>query len=205
MKFFVREHIVLNKMRSILILVLFFIAKSSFTQTTFYEQLSDAALNLTHQKVSYDPQYFVIDYPNGDIPADRGVCTDVVIRAYRQLEIDLQKEIHEDMTAHFSLYPQSWGLAKTDKNIDHRRVPNMMTFFSRKGEDLPVSDYSGDYLPGDLVCWNLGGGITHIGIVVNKKSADGKRYMIVHNIGAGQVLADCLFAYQIIGHYRYEK
>jgi uncharacterized protein len=192
-------------MRSLLILVLFFITQSSFTQTAFYEHLSDAALNLTHQKVRYDPQYFVIDYPNGDIPADRGVCTDVIIRAYRQLGIDLQKEIHEDMTAHFSLYPKNWGLTKTDKNIDHRRVPNMMTFFSRNGEVLPVSQKSGDYLPGDLVCWNLGGGITHIGIVVNKKSADGERYMIVHNIGAGQVLADCLFAYQIIGHYRYEK
>ena len=103
----------------------------------------------------------------------------------------------------FSAYPKNWGLTRTDKNIDHRRVPNMMTFFSRKGKILPITASAGDYQPGDLVCWNLGGGITHIGIVVNRKSRDESRYLIVHNIGGGQVLADCLFEFKIIGHYRY--
>ena len=146
-----------------------------------------------------------IKYPNGDVPSDRGVCTDVVIRAYRNLGIDLQKEVHEDMKENFSAYPKNWGLKTTDKNIDHRRVPNLMKFFERHNAKLSITDNSIDYKPGDLVCWNLGGAITHIGIVVDKKSNDGKRNLIVHNIGGGQVLADCLFEYKIIGHYRYSK
>lgn len=165
--------------------------------------LSDCALELTKQKVNYNPAYFSIAYPNGDIPADKGVCTDVVIRAYRLKGIDLQKEVHEDMKANFKLYPTIWGLKTTDKNIDHRRVPNLMTFFDRKGHKLAISKQTKDYLPNDIVCWNLGGAITHIGVVINKKSADGKRYLIVHNIGAGQVIEDCLFNFEIIGHYRY--
>ena len=176
-----------------------------FAQNNFYHQLSNAALDLTHQQVSYDPTYFVIKYPNGDVPANKGVCTDVVIRAYRKMGIDLQKEVHEDMISHFTLYPKKWGLKKTDTNIDHRRVWNLMKFFSRKGSSLAVSNQGNDYQEGDVVCWDLGGGITHIGVVVDKKSADGKRPLIVHNIGAGQVLADCLFSYKIIGHYRYKK
>ena len=172
-------------------------------QSTFFEKLSAAALALTKQRVVYDPSYFRIDYPNGDVRADRGVCTDVVIRAYRKLGIDLQQKIHEDMKAHFNEYPKNWGLSTTDKNIDHRRVPNLMVFFERHGQVKPMSRAPNVYLPGDIVCWNLGGGITHIGIVVDKKSSDNLRYMIVHNIGAGQVLADCLFEYKIIGHYRY--
>lgn len=168
-------------------------------------RLSDAALELTRQSVMYDPSYFSIDYPNGDIPAGKGVCADVIIRAYRKLGIDLQKEVHEDMLAHFSKYPKLWGLSKPDKNIDHRRVPNLMVFFSRKGLVKPITDNPADYQPGDIVCWNLGGTVTHIGIVVNRKSADGKRFLIVHNIGGGQVLADCLFQYKIIGHYQYGK
>jgi len=174
-------------------------------QISFYTKLSDAALELTKQKVIYDPAYFKIEYPNGDIPADKGVCTDVVIRAYRKLGIDLQKEVHEDMKANFGLYPQKWGLTRPDKNIDHRRVPNLMFFFTRKGEVKPITNKSEIYLPGDIVCWDLGGGITHIGIVVNRKSADGLRNLIVHNIGGGQVLADCLFGYKVIGHYTYAK
>ena len=129
----------------------------------------------------------------------------MVIRAYRKLGIDLQREVHEDMVAHFSLYPKKWGLKAPDKNIDHRRVPNLMTFFTRYGKTKTISTETKDYRPGDIVCWDLGGGITHIGLVVNNKSADGTRYMIVHNIGGGQVLADCLFDYKIIGHYTYEK
>jgi uncharacterized protein YijF (DUF1287 family) len=121
------------------------------------------------------------------------------------MSIDLQKEVHEDMKAHFDKYPRKWGLSRPDKNIDHRRVPNLMTFFKRYGTEKKISTDAGDYLPGDIVCWNLGGSITHIGIVAGKKSTDGKRYLIVHNIGNGQVCEDCLFRFTIIGHYRYAK
>jgi uncharacterized protein YijF (DUF1287 family) len=166
-------------------------------------RLSAAALTLIDDNVAYDPAYFSIPYPNGDVPAGKGVCTDVVIRSYRQLGIDLQKEVHLDMLAHFNLYPKKWGLKKTDTNIDHRRVPNLMTFFSRKGQQKPMSNMAKDYAPGDIVCWNLPGNLTHIGIVVEQKSADKQRYLIVHNIGNGQELSDCLFSYTIIGHYTY--
>ena len=166
--------------------------------------LSESALELTKQQVTYDPSYFSIDYPNGDIPSDKGVCTDVVIRAYRKIGIDLQKEVHEDMKANFSSYPKIWGLKTTDKKIDHRRVPNLMFFFKRQGAEKLISDHPSDYQPGDIVCWNLGGAVTHIGIVVHRKSRDGKRNLIVHNIGGGQVLEDCLFDFKIIGHYRYK-
>ena len=156
--------------------------------------MSDCALDLTEQNVIYDPSYFSIDYPNGDIPSDKGVCTDVVIRAFRKIGIDLQKEVHEDMKTNFSSYPKIWGLKSTDKNIDHRRVPNLMTYFKRKGAEKPISDKAKDYLPGDIVCWNLGGAITHIGVVSDVKSMDEKRYEIVHNIGGGQVMEDKLFS-----------
>ena len=170
---------------------------------TFEKKLSDAARSLTAQQVTYDPSYFSIPYPNGDIPAGKGVCTDVVIRAYRKLGTDLQKEVHEDMIANFHLYPKIWGLTRTDKNIDHRRVPNLMTFFSRHGKEKTISRNPEDYVPGDIVCWNLGGAITHIGIVVDEKSSDGKRFQVIHKIGSGQVLEDMLFDYKIIGHYSY--
>lgn len=172
---------------------------------SFALKIAAAALRLTENKVTYDPSYFAIPYPNGDVPPDRGVCTDVVIRTYRQVGIDLQKEVHEDMKAHFSAYPKHWGLKKTDPNIDHRRVPNLMTFFARHGQSKKISRDGRDYLPGDLVTWNLGGGLTHIGIVVHQKSTDRQRYLIVHNIGGGQVVADCLFEYEITGHYVYKK
>ena len=180
-------------------------ASSAIGQTSFRDRLADSAFVLTEQKVEYDPAYFQIGYPNGDVPANKGVCTDVVIRAYRKLGIDLQKEVHEDMKNNFGSYPKNWGLSGPDKNIDHRRVPNLMTFFSRHGTVLAMSQKPNDYQPGDIVCWNLGGGITHIGIVSRRRSADGLRHVMVHNIGAGQVLEDCLLSYRIIGHYRYEK
>jgi len=186
-------------------LLLTAVLKGANCQVVYADKLSDAALELTRQLVVYDPGYFSIPYPNGDIPADKGVCTDVVIRAYRKLGIDLQKEVHEDMKGNFGQYPNRWGLTKPDRNIDHRRVPNLMVFFSRHGTKKPVTNNAGDYLPGDIVCWNLGGAVTHIGLVVSRKSADGKRHLIVHNIGGGQVLADCLFEYEIIGHYQYQK
>jgi len=173
----------------------------------FHEKLSDAAIELTQINVIYDPSYVRIDYPNGDVPANRGVCTDVVIRAYRKLKIDLQKEVHVDMKAHFDKYPsrKRWGLLKTDTNIDHRRVPNLQVFFSRHGVEKEVSDKASDYETGDIVTWDLGKNVPHIGIVVNRKSKDGKRPLIVHNIGRGQVMEDCLFAWKITGHYRYSK
>ncbi|HEX3005993.1 MAG TPA: DUF1287 domain-containing protein [Bacteroidales bacterium] len=193
-------------MKSRLFFILFlFASKGAFSQENFALKLSQAALELTKQKVIYDPSYFKINYPNGDVPSGRGVCSDVVIRAYRKLGIDLQKEVHEDIKANFSIYPHNWGLTKPDRNIDHRRVPNLMTFFKRHGKVLPLSLNPKDFNPGEIVCWNLGGGITHIGVVVDKKSPDGLRYMIVHNIGGGQILADCLFSYKIIGHYLYSK
>ncbi len=172
-------------------------------QQNFASRLSDAAIDLTKDDVTYDPAYFKIPYPNGDVPANKGVCTDVLIRAYRKLGIDLQKEVHEDMKANFSIYPKSWGLKRTDTNIDHRRVLNLMKFFSRKGTVKVKSTHPEDYIPGDIVTWDLGKGVGHIGIVVNKKSRDGKRYLIVHNIGQGQKLEDCLFSWTITGHYSY--
>lgn len=177
----------------------------SQAQSSFSEKLSAAAISLTADQVRYDPSYFSIPYPNGDIPADRGVCTDVIIRAYRILDIDLQKEVHEDMVKNFSKYPNHWGLKKTDKNIDHRRVPNLMAFFARHGSVKIKSTDPQDYQPGDIVAWELGGGTTHIGILINRKSSDNKRPLVVHNIGNGQEISDCLFDYKIIGHYSYPR
>lgn len=173
-------------------------------QDGFYAKLAASAESLTEQHVFYDPAYYVIAYPNGDVPADRGVCTDVVIRAYRKHGIDLQGLVHEDMRKNFAIYPQKWGLKGPDKNIDHRRVPNLMKYFERFGEVLPKSEVKSDYKPGEIICWNLGGGLTHIGIVSSRKAADGKSHLIVHNIGSGQVLEDCLFSWKIIGRYRFK-
>ncbi|HEX7016913.1 MAG TPA: DUF1287 domain-containing protein [Cyclobacteriaceae bacterium] len=189
--------------RLILLLVLVVVSGRAVAQSTFLVDLAHAAENLTSQRVRYDPSYFSIPYPNGDVPSDRGVCTDVVIRAYRKRGIDLQREVHEDMRANFDVYPKLWGLSQPDRNIDHRRVPNLMTFFTRHGTVKPISQEADDYRPGDIVCWNLGNGVTHIGIVSSRRSRDGKRFLIVHNIGAGQVLEDCLFDFKIIGHFQY--
>lgn len=187
------------------IVFLLLIHGSVFAQTSFYDRLADSALTLTKQQVEYDPAYFQIDYPNGDVPPGKGVCTDVVIRAYRKVGIDLQKEVHEDMIANFEIYPKNWGLSKPDRNIDHRRVPNLMTFFSRQGTSKKITSNADDYQAGDIVCWDLGGGITHIGIVSAKKANGGHRFLIIHNIGSGQVTEDILFEYKIIGHYRFKK
>ena len=174
-------------------------------QDDFTLKLNNAAIDLTRQNVTYDSKYYSISYPNGDIPKDKGVCTDVIIRAYRILGIDLQKEVHEDMISNFDKYPKNWGLKSTDTNIDHRRVPNLMTFFSRHGEVKSISSNPDDYLPGDIVTWDLGGGIPHIGIVINNKSGDNKRNLVVHNIGNGQEISDCLFSFKITGHYTFKK
>jgi uncharacterized protein YijF (DUF1287 family) len=170
---------------------------------TFLHRFSAAALERTQHVVRYDPAYVRLPYPGGDVPADTGVCTDEVIRAYRAVGIDLQKEVHEDMATNFSAYPRKWGRREPDPNIDHRRVPNLMVFFSRKGESLPITDRADDYAPGDLVTWDLGGGLTHIGMVVDRKTLLTGRYMIVHNIGAGPKMEDVLFDWKITGHYRY--
>lgn len=179
---------------------------SIYCQTTpFGHKLSEAAISIENKNIIYDPKYFVITYPNGDVPYDRGVCTDVIIRAYRKLGIDLQKEVHLDMKNNFSKYPKKWNRKSTDRNIDHRRVPNLMVFFTRKGIKKPITDKADDYIPGDIVCWNLQKGVTHIGIVVNQKSDDNKRYLIIHNIGNGQIIEDILFKYKIIGHFYYNN
>ncbi|OHT44708.1 DUF1287 domain-containing protein [Flavobacterium tructae] len=180
---------------------------SSGITKTFPEKLSDAAISIIDPSIDYDPSYFKIDYPNGDIPKNKGVCTDVIIRSYRKLGIDLQKEVHEDMLENFSDYPnlKKWGMIKTDTNIDHRRVPNLEVFFERKGTKLPLSQNAKDYKTGEIVTWIINNKLPHIGIVTNKKSRDGKRNLIVHNVGRGQLLEDCLFEYKIVGHFKYQK
>ncbi|MEO9954561.1 DUF1287 domain-containing protein [Nonlabens sp.] len=189
-----------------LILLLFLtIGLPAIAQTDYGLKVAVAAQELTKDHVIYNGSYFSIPYPGGDVPAEYGVCTDVVIRTYRKLGVDLQKEVHEDMKRHFSLYPNNWGLKKTDTNIDHRRVPNLRTFFKRKGVSIAVTQNAKDYLPGDIVSWTLSNGLTHIGMVSKTKSKNQKRYLMVHNIGAGQVLEDCLFNFKITGHYRYGK
>ena len=167
----------------------------------FLKRLSAAAIERTTHTVKYDPGYVAMSYPGGDVPPDAGVCSDEVIRSYRALGIDLQKEVHEDMKKHFTAYPE--GSRTLDRNIDHRRVANLMVFFQRNGDKLSVSKRAADYAPGDLVTWDLGNGLNHIGIVVNEKSASSGRYMMVHNIGQGPRMEDVLFNWKITGHYRY--
>ena len=184
---------------------LLFIISSFNQQKSFEQKISDAAITLTKDKVVYNGAYVSISYPNGDVPKGQGVCTDVIIRTYRKLGIDLQKEVHEDMKFNFSRYPKTWGLTKTDTNIDHRRVPNLETFFSRKGQKLTVTKNPSDYKTGEMLTWMINDKLPHIGIVTHLKSLDGKRNLIVHNVGGGQVLEDCLFSYKIVGHYKYKK
>lgn len=162
-----------------------------------------AAQARTETTVRYDGRYLRIPYPGGDVPDDTGVCTDLVIRSYRALGIDLQQRVHEDMRADFTAYPPLWGLSRPDPNIDHRRVPNLETYFARHGARLKISQDPTDYQPGDLVSWRLPGNLPHIGIVSDQRSGDGQRPLIYHNIGAGPQLEDMLFEYPINGHYRY--
>jgi len=171
----------------------------------FNAQLVNAALERTEHTVIYNGKYVAIDYPNGDVPAYMGVCTDVVIRTYRALNIDLQRLVHEDMRTDFEQYPSKriWGLSRPDKNIDHRRVPNLQTFFTRHGTALSKSHNPKNYLPGDIVTWMLPRNAPHIGIVTNKVSPKTGNPLIVHNIGFGPKLNDMLFDYVITGHYRY--
>lgn len=212
-----RRHRRLSNLRRLLrvlgiISSLMFAALAGWAQTPhaaarekFLRDLVAAAIKRTNHSVTYDPGYVAITYPGGDVPANSGVCSDEIIRAYRAVGIDLQKEVHEDIVRDPAAYPlmSRWQQKKPDRNIDHRRVPNLTVFFSRKSQDLPLSAKSKDYLPGDLVAWDLGNGHQHIGMVVDQKAALTGRNMIVHNIGEGPKMEDVLFDWKIIGHYRY--
>jgi uncharacterized protein YijF (DUF1287 family) len=167
------------------------------------KQMLDGAIAQAGVTTSYDPSYVALDYPGGDVPEKTGVCSDVVVRAFRKAGIDLQKEIHEDMKAARSDYPKKWGATSTDANIDHRRVLNLMAYFRRHGKSLTINYDPADYQPGDIVAWDLSGGIDHIGIVTNMLSDSGDHYLIVHNIGAGTRVEDVLFEWTIKGHYRF--
>jgi uncharacterized protein YijF (DUF1287 family) len=167
------------------------------------KQFIEAAIEQSKVTTGYDPSYAKIDYPNGDVSSDTGVCSDVVVRAFRKAGIDLQKEVHEDMTRAWSEYPKKWGARGTDTSIDHRRVLNLTNYFDRQGKSQPITTDRADYLPGDVVAWELSDGVEHIGILTNLSSEADQHYLIVHNIGAGARVEDVLLAWKIIGHYRY--
>ncbi len=176
----------------------------SEARTPELRKVLESARNQIKVTKNYSQEYFVIPYPNGDVPENTGACTDVVIRAFRAAGVDLQKEVHEDMAKNFSSYPQKWGMNGTDSNIDHRRVPNLQAFFSRRGKAVQVTDDPKDYQPGDIVTWDLNGkGMTHIGIVSHLFNEATKRYYIIHNIGGGTRAEDRLFEWKVTGHYRY--
>jgi len=180
---------------------------AGFADGVFAKKLVAAALERTHHAVQYDGRYFKIPYPNGDVPSHIGVCTDLVIRAYRRLGVDLQSLVHEDVAANFDVYPSRriWGLQQPDPNIDHRRVPNLQVFFARHGMTLSITGKPSDYHPGDLVTWSLPGNLPHIGIVSDTVEPGTGVPFIVHNIGRGPVLENMLFKYQVTGHYRFER
>jgi len=167
------------------------------------KQMLEGAIAQAGVTTGYDPGYVALEYPGGDVDERTGVCSDVVVRAFRKAGVDLQKEIHEDMKAARSEYPTKWGANAPDKNIDHRRVLNLMKYFERKGKSVPISDDAADYQPGDVVAWELSNGIDHIGIVTNMLADSDKRLLIVHNIGAGTRIEDVLFSWTIKGHYRF--
>lgn len=176
--------------------------KEEASASKFAKTLSDAAMERTQRRVVYDPQYVSMSYPGGDVPDNRGVCSDVIIRVYRKAGVDLQKEVHEDMSANFSKYPKLWGLTRPDKNIDHRRVQNLQCYFKRHDAERPSSKVASEYEPGDVVAWRLKSGL-HIGLVVEKMNPQKTRHMVVHNYGRGPELGDYLFRQPIVGHYRY--
>ena len=166
------------------------------------EMFIQAVVEQASYTKTYDPSYVKLAYPNGDVPQHTGVCSDVIIRGLRKIGFDLQKEIHEDMKKHFSVYPKTWGLKKTDSNIDHRRVLNLMCFFTRKKWGLPISEKPSDFLPGDIVAWRLTNGLPHIGVVSSSQEVLSGNYLMVHNIGLGVQIEDVLFGWKIIGHFR---
>ena len=192
-------------MKTLFTLAISFLLPGVAFSDSFEERLVAAALERTTHAVRYDGSYFAIGYPGGDVPGDVGVCTDVIIRAYRALGIDLQQLVHEDMSENFDQYPSNriWGLTKPDSNIDHRRVPNLQAFFNRQGVAVSISEDAESYQPGDIVTWLLPGNLPHIGIVTDRVSESTGIRMIVHNIGSGPELEDMLFRYRITGHFRY--
>ncbi len=185
-----------------LIPALIFLLLSTLANANSGLDLVKAAKAQIGVTVTYDSAYQVLDYPGGDVPLTRGVCTDVIIRAYRALGIDLQQRVHEDMAKAWDHYPKIWGLQSTDTNIDHRRVPNLATFFKRHGQSLPLEKKSNSFLPGDIVTWRLPSGVPHVGLVADQRSITGTP-LVIHNIGAGTRLDNQLFSYEITGHYRY--
>ena len=199
------ERINLKTLKSTMLIILLSLIAIDANANNFATEFVAAAHERTKHEVTYDGSYFAIAYPGGDVPDNIGVCTDVIIRTYRKLGTDLQKLVHEDMTTHFDAYPSKriWGLTKPDKNIDHRRVPNLQAFFSRHGETLTIYADASHYKPGDIVTWMLPGNLPHIGIVSEKIHPKSGNPMIVHNIGRGPKLDDILFSYKITGHYRY--
>ena len=166
-------------------------------------QIIASAIEQTTVTTGYDPAYVGIEYPNGDVAPETGVCSDVVVRAFRKAGIDLQKEVHEDMGRAWEKYPKRWGASGRDTNIDHRRVGNLRTYFERQGKSRPLTTDRSQYLPGDIVSWDLGNKVDHIGIVVNVWSEQSNGYLIVHNIGSGARMEDVLLNWEITGHYRY--
>ena len=187
--------------RILSVLTLSLIAAAAGAQTPPVQRMIDGAKSQVGKTLYYDSGYRSIAYPGGDVPIERGVCTDVVIRAFRRAGLDLQVLVHEDMKRNFGSYPRNWGMRGPDRNIDHRRVPNLATFFRRKGRALPVTQRGGDYKPGDLVTWKLASGVPHIGIVSDVRRGD--RFLVVHNIGSGAQIEDVLFEYEVTGHFRW--
>lgn len=188
--------------RAVLVWLCLCLALPAWAQSIQSEPLISAARQQIGVTLSYDPVYRQLAYPGGDVPLATGVCTDVLIRALRVQGLDLQQAVHEDMRGHFAAYPQNWGLKRPDRNIDHRRVPNLMTWLRRQGLAQPISRQAADYQPGDIVTWDLGRGLTHIGIVSDRRTAQDVP-LILHNIGRGTQEEDILFAFTVIGHYRF--
>jgi uncharacterized protein YijF (DUF1287 family) len=185
-------------MRRLLILIAIAISASA-TPSLRLQRLASAAEEQVGVTRVYDSSYVQLRYPGGDVPLSRGVCADVVVRAFRKIGLDLQVALHEDMQSHFRQYPQEWGLRHPDANIDHRRVPNLMKFFERRQRSISIR---APYEPGDVVAWRLSNGLYHIGIISNLQ-APGGEYLVVHNIGNGAQREDVLRAFEIIGHYRW--
>lgn len=185
-------------MRGIVLAILFLVSSAGIADAP---KLIAGAKRQVGVTLSYNGSYRRIAYPNGDVPLTTGVCTDVVIRAFRHAGLDLQVLVHEDMKRNFDKYPKTWGLRRPDTNIDHRRVPNLARFFTRRGKSVPVTRRGADYKPGDIVTWRLSSGVPHIGLVSDVRRGD--RYLMVHNIGAGAQMEDVLFEYEVTGHYRW--
>ena len=187
-------------MFKLLILLCLFIQQNNGDNSNVHKTIARAALEQVGITVLYDSKYVRLSYPGGDVPLDRGVCCDVIVRAFRKIGVDLQKEVHEDMTKHFNGYPDYWKLKAPDYNIDHRRVPNLMTYFKRKGKYISIDS---NYITGDVVAWRLPSGSYHIGIISENVVTDEQRHYVIHNIGSGTKEEDILFKYKIIGHYRW--